>query len=102
MQCMGGVSSNTRALLIMRCGPPASRQRTTQSVELRLLTVVTTPRAQGEFEANKYQGHGTYTFPDGSFYKGPFVSNQMHGDGCFTDTQALATFEPNFVSPGRV
>ena len=53
------------------------------------LTRSAVDRAQGEFETNKYQGHGTYTFPDGSFYVGPFVNNQMHGNGCFTDTQVL-------------
>ena len=36
---------------------------------------------------NLYHGHGTYTFPDGSYYEGPFVENQMHGPGCFTDKQ---------------
>jgi len=45
--------------------------------------------AQGEFECNKYHGHGNYTFADGSFYTGPFEDNQMHGNGCFTDTQGV-------------
>ena len=36
-----------------------------------------------------YQGQGTYTFPDGSSYVGPFASNQMHGAGCYTDKQGV-------------
>ena len=44
--------------------------------------------AQGEFAANQYAGHGTYTFPDGSTYEGAFKDGQMHGAGCFVDKQA--------------
>ena len=45
--------------------------------------------AQGEFAANKYNGHGVFIFPDGSMYEGPFQENQMHGLGKFTDAQGV-------------
>ena len=46
------------------------------------------PTPQGEFAANQYEGHGTYTFPDGSSYEGAFQAGQMHGAGCYLDKQA--------------
>lgn len=44
---------------------------------------------QGEFEANKYHGYGSFTFPDGSVYEGSFKDNQMHGKGVYTDAQGV-------------
>ena len=50
---------------------------------------------QGEFVDNVYSGHGIYTFADGSIYAGPFVNNQMHGAGSFTDTQVHTSLTPS-------
>lgn len=43
----------------------------------------------GQWEGNRYNGHGTYAFPDGSAYEGGWVDNQMHGDGVFVDTKGV-------------
>ena len=44
---------------------------------------------QGEFEANKYHGYGSFRFPDGSVYEGSFKDNQMHGKGVYTDAHGV-------------
>ena len=31
----------------------------------------------------------TYTFPSGAVYDGPFVENQMHGEGTYTDEHGV-------------
>lgn len=74
-----------------RARPSSSCARATPSLS----------RAQGRFEMNKYNGHGTYTFPDGSFYCGPFKDNQMHGAGSFTDTQASEAADAGWESGPR-
>ena len=60
------------------------------------------PAAQGEFVANKYNGHGIFTFPDGSSYEGPFVDSQMHGMGKYVDAQGTVWTGKfyNGVGPG--
>lgn len=35
----------------------------------------------GQYVSGMRQGHGTFTFPDGSFYTGQFLWNSFHGLG---------------------
>jgi hypothetical protein len=40
---------------------------------------------EGDFVDGKFDGIGTYTWPDGSVYEGEFKSSKLEGDGVFRD-----------------
>jgi len=45
----------------------------------------------GHYRFNKKHGEGTYTYSDGSKYRGEWVDGMQHGVGCIIDAES--TFE---------
>jgi len=43
----------------------------------------------GEFKAGRFDGHGVYTYPDGSKYIGNFQQDKRHGEGVFIDANGV-------------
>ena len=40
---------------------------------------------EGDYFDGIRSGNGKYTYKNGSYYEGPFIENQYHGEGIFAD-----------------
>ena len=64
--------------------------------EIRYVNGKETERYEGQIEAGKKQGKGTFTLANGDKYKGDFVNDAMHGKGTFTTAKGNR-YEGDFV-----
>ena len=46
----------------------------------------------GNFVNGKFHGQGSYTWPDGSKYEGPFEDNRPDGEGKYFDVENRSIF----------
>ena len=70
------------------------------SWELRL--IIFNSVYEGNFVKGKFDGEGTYTWPDGSRYCGPFDNNKPDGDGKYFDVENRQTWIGRFYPKGAL
>jgi len=52
-------------------------------------TFATGATYEGNFKENRFSGKGIYTWADGSTYDGEWRENKMHGNGIYTDKEGV-------------
>ena len=51
---------------------------------------------EGEYMANKRNGHGVYVHADGRTYTGEYANDRPHGRGVLTDAKGTVIHEGNW------